>query len=447
MLHQLRRTIQGPLSLPDPKSEGHEHAIGSKRRVSLHGIWRIGAGVLLLSACHAIQHSEAASDAKNSVTGRVVNADGQGIARVAVQVLWDRGPFGSRFMLGGFSMKPRRQQWHGFASGTTDAAGVFAISLPDWFVGMKPEFILLASKEGHGTSYVRVQGALSCVDHVIVLAGETRITGFITDELGSPVAGARVGLVEQFLEVAWTYSDEQGRFDIGRTVQHGKPVSGRDAHSQAMTETDDGVGWGDRGPPWALYASRTPRDMGTWATRPDARHPVRMILPRGSTKIVHVRDAADRPLRNEQVAVLGGSPGHPERLIRWTDMLTDDNGVVVIEGVIKEESISLFCLESHGKLGPGPESGVMMDGVRQIPLSVVDLESGVGLSNIVIVQPDYLEGCVFLGSDRWRSGSHVTFSIGKHRLAFMTDGYEPWSRVVSIDRDTQDLKIRLKKKM
>ena len=348
--------------------------------------------------------------------------DGQGISDVTVQVLWARRPRGDfpvRHSLGTYS--PRRRERHEFARTTTDATGAFAILLPAWFVQMKPKADLLTSKENYGIDkddpFIFKE---SSDPKVIVLAKEERIEGSIIDEFGNPVAGARVGMVVNWLELDRTYSDELGRFSIGRRAQEGPGNC-------------------------FVYASRSPSDMGLWARWPESGIPLRMTLPRGSTKTLHLRDAANRPLRNASVTVTAASTASPSRPFRMTAMQTDDDGIAVVEG-ITEEPLRILLGGDGAKVDPGPESVVVIKTARQIPLEVVDDTTGIGLSDIVISDPLISGECVFLGSDSWRSGNYVTFQIGRHELSFMTVGYEPWSGVVSIDRDTQELKVRLKKK-
>ncbi len=384
----------------------------------------IGACVLLLgalpSACDVLQHTHETMGGQVSISGRVVGPDGQGLSDVTVRVLWSRNPSGDSILSppGFLSLYPRRQERHEFAKGSTDAVGAFAVMLPDWFVKMEPEAMLLASKNTYRAVNVDIRDMLDSVPKVIVLAGEERIEGSITDEFGHPVAGARIGFLGGgVLEFAWTYSDELGQFNLGRSAQ---------------TNTS------------FVCASRSPNDMCVWAKWPAKGTPLRMILPRGSTKTVHVRDAANQPLRNQKVVVNAFGRAGFSSSSRWCEMLTDGDGVLAVGGIHDEE----ISIVSGGRvaLDPGTESLVVMKGLRQIPLEVVDDDTGIGLSDIVVLESNHTTGGVYLGSDYWRSGNDMTFSVGRHDLSFTTVGYEPWSGVVSIDRDTQSLKIRLKRK-
>ncbi len=384
------------------------------------GVWRFVACVLLLSACDVALDSNAKHEERVRFSGRVVGTDGQGIPDAIVQILWCRWPPGEfPVSIGIGSLTPRRQELHQFAVTATDAGGAFAMLLPAWFVETKPVAFLLASQKNHGNEIEDFRNLASSASTVIVLADEERIEGSITDEFGLPVAGARVGMLVGGVESHWTFSDELGRFSIGRIVQKKSRVC-------------------------CVYASRSPSDIGVVAKVPDSGVPLRLILPRGSTKMVHVRDAANLPFRNERVIVTAASRAPLKGPFRFNAISTDANGLLVIDG-LHEEDIH-FSGTSSGLLDPSSVSVVVMKDLRQIPLEVIDDNTGIGLSNIIIADSPYSSRCVFLGSDCWRSGNDVTFKIGRHDLSFMTEGYEPWSGVVSIDRDTQNLKIRLNKK-
>ena len=430
------------------------HAMGG---APLSGVLGFGVCVLLLSACCTSQHSDAMVKEPCRVSGRVVGADGKGLPDVLVQVLWSRIPTSTGYGLNGLSMFPRRLERHEFARGTTDAAGTFTISLPAWFARLGNVASLVASKHNHGTAIMHVASVMTSATKLIVLPGEERVTGKITDEFGIPVAGARVVIGRADIVIDYTYSDEHGCFSIGKTVEHSEQtVAGNDSpqgNASALASSPEASASVDEPGtracrlmatkvPWRIYVSRSPSDLGIWAASPERGVPLRIVLPRGYSQTIRILDAANRPLRNERVFITGQYDKRP----RLAQMLTDGDGVVVVDG-ITEELIAISCGASSvkPKVAPNVEHLAIVDSVRQIPLEVVDADTGVSLSDIVIYPPRYPMGCAFLGRDCWRSGNSVSFSLGQHDLCFMTDGYEPWQGRVSIERDTQSLTIRLKK--
>lgn len=430
------------------------HAMGG---APLSGVLGFGMCVLLLSACCTSQHSDAMVKEPCRVSGRVVDADGRALPSALVQVLWSRTPTGAPYMLNGLSMFPKRLERHEFARGTTDASGAFTLSLPAWFASLEKVALLVVSKQNHGVAIMYLASVMTSAPKLIVLPGEERVTGKITDEFGIPVAGARVALRRGDIVIDYTYSDEHGCFSIGKMIEHseqtvadnGSPQGNASALAsspEASASVEEPRTWACRIEavklPWLIYVSRSPNDLGEWAVWPESGIPLRITLPRGYSQTIRILDAANRPLRNEQVWVTGIY----DKRLRLAAMLTDGDGVIVVDG-ITEKLIAITCGDS-GSRPKGPpdfEYLVIMDRVRQIPLEVVDVDTGVSLSDIVICPPEYPMGCAFLGSDCWRSGNNVTFQIGQHDLCFMTDGYEPWHGRVSIERDTQSLTIRLKK--
>lgn len=433
-----------------------------RRRAANAFVCCLRACILLLGACEALQRQDSTAEQPCVVSGRVIGANGQGISDALVQVVWDRGPHGSTFMCSGeYRLYPKRQDLHSVASATTNDAGEFSFSLPTWFASMDYEAFLLASKPGCGAAFRHLEGSNNNAQRTIRLAGESMITGNVVDESGRPEVGARVGLVEHGLEVASTLTDERGNFSIGRTVQGKAPteastpappavgVSGEvpasiPAHGEDSTEACR-MSWGEKGPPWALFVSRSQHDLGKWVGRPTSSVAVSLVLPRGFSRTVHVRDAAGQPLRDEVVCIMASSSVRNSGEVRWTEMRTDNDGVIVIEG-LDEDRVSVGCAGDVERVGPGPAPVVVLEGVRQLPLQVVDADTGIGLSDVVIFHKDFIRGCVLLGKDRWQSGDLVTFEVGKKRLFFMANGYESRSKIFSADSTSGGVTVRMKKR-
>lgn len=376
--------------------------------------WFMGACALVLGACQEGKPADWGVVDQSLIAGRVVGADGLGLPDAEVQVLWKRGPIKTLYILTAPSLYPMRHEQHVFASARSDSAGAFELVLPEWFTKCQPTAWLVVSKEGYSSTDSLFEYSSSPRECVLTRASEGNHTGRLIDEFGAPVAGALVTLVHPFLAVAQTYSDEHGAFSFGSI--------GNDSDM-------------------SIFACRSPSDLGVWSNRLSGA-PVVLCMPQGSPRRTSVLDAAGHPLRNEYVTVIETHQGR----IRWTEMLTDSEGVVMIDGAT-EKPIQISCADSSVRVDERDEHAVVLPTIRQFPLEVLDEDTGVGLSDVVIFPPKDTCACAFLGKDTWRSGNNVTFKIGLHDLSFTVDGYEPWRGMVSVDRDTQRLVIRLKKRV
>ncbi len=403
--------------------------------------WSLGACALLLCACSTMQQGSTCPEGYILLSGRAVDESGAGLSGVLIRILWSGGPDSPTFILNGLGLHPRRQERHALASTITDHLGHYAVPVPAWFRDMKPaDSVLLASKNGYGSVDVSAYCLFGDTPSTIVLADEEWVTGEVCDEHGAPVVGARIGVLNDDVEVAHVYSDETGGFRFGGVTRRARDQTlwcGNMPKVRTQQETMH-IGSGAT----AVVASRSPTDLGTTARLPDRGVPLRMTLPRGSSKTIQVLDAAGIPLRNEPVAItLQG-----ESKTRWTELLTDDDGIVVIDGFAMDPAF-LSCMGTRIEIDSGVKSVVGVSTVRQFALEVVDDESGLGLSDVIIFPSVHTAACVFLDKESWRSGNNVSFVIGRYALTFMVPGHVSWTGLVIVDKHTQALKIRLKKKV
>ncbi len=436
--------------IPHDRRQKVDDANERRRCVSLQLALKCGACVLLAcSAFVAAQQSDPNGAGQCRASGLVVGVDGQGLSGALIQVLWSRNPaFDTNIMNVGVSMIPRTYERQEIARSRTDADGAFQLSLPAWFKTMRPsKSVLLVSKNGYGTTSVAARCLFGQQSPVIVLGAAEEISGSIIDEHCAPVKGARVSVLCSHVELANACTDGRGSFRIGglkldrddTVLNVGGTPRGLGDECGLLGGIDPRDVYGGCCTRASIFVSRSSNDLGTWVIPIERVTPLRITLPRGYSKAVRIVDAANKPLRSSSVVLFAKNA-------LWNETFTDANGDVVVEG-ITEEPISISCMDPICKVGPGLKTVVVCEEIRQFPLDIVDADTGAELFDVIIYSRGDLATGAFLGKDWWRSGDKVTFKTGHHHLSFMTEGYEPWSGTVSVDYGTQDLKIRLKKKM
>lgn len=353
---------------------------------------------------------------EEDLVGKVVNAEGQPVLDASVRLICGHRSPGVGFMAYGLAPYPRLLPHYEMCKVATDRDGQYRIALP-WFIArFDPFYSLVFSKAGYGTRRIEPFRYNRDAHSRVILAMEDRIAGTVVDEHGAPLSGVAVSPINLRIEMVGAFTRGDGTFEI--------------------------VGV-DRMESKALYARRSIHDIGvfymldtvpTWSD-------LRVILPIGKSKLIHLLDACNNPLPNTCVNIISYDR-IPTKRIRWTEGLTNSNGSLPVTG-ITTEPLEALCEGKAVKVGLEPECFVQVPHVRSVPLIVLDSETGIGLSNIVVDSKNGPGGYYYLSKDAWRSGDKVTFVIGQWNLTIAAENYKPWCGTVNIDTQTSDIEIRL----
>lgn len=352
-----------------------------------------------------------------AITGRVTDVTGKPLRDVVVQLMWSRHPVGTAFMVNGLSTYPRRQYRHEVARDVTQEDGSFRIQVPWYLSAVEPRCLLLLSKSGFGSRCMEAFPSPESRPATTVLEREDRVSGKIIDECDKPLRGVRVSVIYSGIEAAHGFSGDDGFFEV-RGIRRSESK--------------------------AIYAARSSCDLGAFHSLQSGHADSAMTIrvPHGYSKTVRVRDLRGRPLSNAQVGITdqGDSAGG----VRWTELLTDEDGCVSVTG-LRSESVFVSCGNSIVRLGGDPECVAEVGSVCCVPLRVIDDRTGIGLTDALVYSAEYPGNCFFFGSDSWSSGNRVTFIVGRWTLCFLAEGYEPWYGRVVVDKATRAIEVRLKR--